>query len=137
MKPIALRVWALSEKTFEAHFNCDDLSRFALCLAKPDMDMHVTLQFSVDKRGFYRVTGSAQSEVWLCCQNCLEVFSFNLVSQTDLYLVSSEEQAAHLDRKQDYLVIQKTHVNPVDLIEDDLIMALPMIPKHARCPQKI
>ena len=81
---------------------------------------------------------SAQATLSLICQRCLtpvdEVVSF----ERDFRFVASEALAEVEDEEseEDVLVLSKSF-NLLELIEDDLLMSTPLVPKHEVCPQPV
>ena len=81
---------------------------------------------------------SAQATLSLICQRCLtpvdEVVSF----ERDFRFVASEALAEVEDEEseEDVLVLSKSF-NLLELIEDELLMSTPLVPKHEVCPQPV
>jgi uncharacterized protein len=80
----------------------------------------------------------AQATLTLVCQRCLgpvdEVVSF----ERDFRFVASEALAEVEDEEseEDVLVISKAF-DLLELIEDELLMATPLVSKHETCPQPV
>lgn len=71
----------------------------------------------------------------LTCQRCLDEVRVAVHVDRHLVFAPDEAQAAALDADADDDVLALTQpVNLQSLIEDELILALPMIPRHAVCP---
>jgi uncharacterized protein len=68
----------------------------------------------------------------LTCQRCLEAMSYNIDISTLYYLVPDEDaipsEEEDLDDR-DYLVAE-THMQVSELIEDEVLLAMPLAPKH-------
>jgi uncharacterized protein len=76
----------------------------------------------------------AQTYVPLTCQRCLSPVATELVVAQDLRFVSSEDQAAFEDEEAEEDVLALELVLDVQaLIEDELIMAMPVVPMHSDC----
>lgn len=80
-----------------------------------------------------RVQASAQ--LWLTCQRCLEPMAHQVSLNLAYRFVSDERAAEREDEssEEDVLVLSKS-LNLVELVEDELLMALPLVPRHAECP---
>ncbi|UFS56349.1 YceD family protein [Comamonadaceae bacterium M7527] len=76
----------------------------------------------------------AQTYLPLTCQRCLQVVAAPLVVAQDLRFVSNEEQAAFEDEEaeEDVLALEPS-LDLQALIEDELIMAMPIVPLHEDC----
>jgi uncharacterized protein len=81
---------------------------------------------------------SAQATLSLICQRCMapvdEVISF----ERDFRFVASEALAEVEDEEseEDVLVLSKSF-NLLELIEDELLMSTPLVPKHEVCPAPV
>lgn len=90
------------------------------------------------------VTGGAP-EVWLHlraqaaprlqCQRCLEPVEVSVEVERSLRFVRGEDQAAALDAESedDVLALERS-LDLRELVEDELLLALPLVPRHERCP---
>lgn len=76
----------------------------------------------------------AQTEVWRRCQRCLQPVALTLRLQRRLRFVDDEAQAAELDAdsEDDVLAIDRA-LDLHALVEDELLLALPMVARHERC----
>ena len=90
-----------------------------------DGSVAVELGFMRDDEGLSRVRGRAVLAPMLQCQRCLEPVARRLDVAIDLCVVRSEEQAAEMAEQFDTFVLTEDDVSIVDLVEDDLLLALP------------
>ena len=68
----------------------------------------------------------------LACQRCLETVEFPLELSVELELAASEREIAEADDEVDRVLA--THAMDVaSLVEDEVLLALPMAPMHERC----
>jgi uncharacterized protein len=80
----------------------------------------------------------AQSSVWLTCQRCLQPFEQPLDVDCRLRFVRDEAQAEALDAEsEDDVLALPRWLDARELIEDELLLALPLVPRHERCPQTL
>lgn len=88
----------------------------------------------VSQRLFVDVT--VNGRVWLDCQRCLGVFAEPIATKMRFEVVASEAAAEEASMDDDELdVIVGSKKFPVlELIEDEVLLALPTAPKHAVCP---
>lgn len=96
-------------------------------------------------RGDLRSDPVHQESIWLflradavaplTCQRCLEVVDVDLRVRSKFRFVADEETAAAQDdaSEEDLLVLQDDF-NLHELIEDELVLALPLVPHHEVCP---
>lgn len=80
----------------------------------------------------------ARAPVWLTCQRCLQPFTVPLDIDQRLRFVRSEAQAEALDAEieEDVLALSKS-LDLRELVEDELLLALPIVPRHGVCPQPL
>ena len=64
------------------------------------------------------------------CQRCLSSMSEHLSCDSSLAVVWTDEEAATLPRYLDALVETETNSNLWELVEDELILAIPVVANH-------
>jgi len=76
----------------------------------------------------------ANTHITLNCQRCLTPSDFHLEVIRSFRFVANEQIALSQDdeNEEDLLVLDKKF-NALELIEDELIMSLPIIPRHPSC----
>lgn len=80
----------------------------------------------------------AEAVVNLECQRCLRPVAVTLAVQRSFRFVPDEETAAQIDAdsEDDVLVLTRA-LDLHELVEDELILALPLVPRHDACPQPL
>jgi uncharacterized protein len=74
----------------------------------------------------------------LVCQRCLGPIGFGLSTQRTFLFVQGEAQAEKMDAQTDDDVLALTKsLNLHTLIEDELLLALPLVPRHDTCTEPI
>jgi DUF177 domain-containing protein len=77
----------------------------------------------------------ADTKVTLECQRCLQPMRLALHATRRIFFVDGEDAAAALDAESEDDVLALTPaLDLVELIEDELLLALPLVPRHDRCP---
>jgi uncharacterized protein len=77
----------------------------------------------------------AETKVTLECQRCLRPVQATLKVKRSFLFVSGEEAAAQLDTGSEDDVLALTRALDLrELIEDELLLALPIVPRHEVCP---
>jgi uncharacterized protein len=78
---------------------------------------------------------SARAEVSLACQRCLQPVTVPLVVDRQIRFVAGEDEAARLDEEgeEDVLALGP-RFDLGELVEDELLLALPFVPRHEVCP---
>jgi uncharacterized protein len=77
-------------------------------------------------------------EAPLECQRCLETVTLPLQIERAFVFAASEDQAALWDeeREEDVLVSSR-NFDLLALIEDEIVLALPLVPRHDTCPRTL
>ena len=96
-------------------------------------------------RGEARATRGGETQVWLHmaattdvpleCQRCLKAVDVPLAIERSFLFVHGEDAAAQLDTDSEDDVLALTRALDLrELIEDELLLALPIVPRHEICP---
>lgn len=85
-----------------------------------------------------RIHLTAHATVHLTCQRCLQPMPLALEVDRTIRFVPGEDEAAQLDEEleEDVLALPRT-LDLQALAEDELILALPIVPMHEACPQPL
>ncbi|MDO9284179.1 MAG: YceD family protein [Aquabacterium sp.] len=79
-----------------------------------------------------------QAPVWLTCQRCLQPYEVPLALERRLRFVRGEAQAEALDAEsEDDVLALSRSLDLRELVEDELLLALPIVPRHEVCPQPL
>lgn len=80
----------------------------------------------------------ARTTVWLACQRCLTPLRVDLAVEQPIRFVLGEAQAEALDAESEHDVLALVPVLDLrQLIEDELLLALPIVPRHDTCPTPV
>jgi uncharacterized protein len=96
-------------------------------------------------RGEHRAARGAQPQTWLHlkaqarlrleCQRCLQPVDAALDIDRSFRFVAGEDAAAQLDTDSEDDVLALTRaLDLAELVEDELLLALPLVPRHEVCP---
>ena len=115
-----------------------DLPRLAKEAAGSAAPLQWVVQGGTDQFGYARLDLTVTGSVELMCQRCLTPFAFAIDSSSTLILARDEQEVDKLDAvlEDDELdvIVGSKEFNLVELIEDEALLALPLAPKHATCP---
>ncbi len=91
----------------------------------------VAVDFAFEKKGrIATVHGAIKAELALVCQNCLKRLDWRVDIPVNLGVVSSREQADRLAEEFDPLWLEEDRLALKDIVEDEILLALPDFPKH-------
>lgn len=82
----------------------------------------------------------AQATVQLECQRCLQPMAEPLAVRRRFRFVADEAEAERLDEESEDDVLAlppRGRLDLLPLVEDELILALPIVPRHAACPEPL
>lgn len=116
-----------------------DMERLSAMLASNDGVVETRLDFGKDHQGIRFIKGRLKAELLLTCQRCLETVPYPVDLALSLALVGSEDQAAGLPEQYDPLVLDSQSLSLTTLIEDELILALPIVAMHpeSECTNRV
>jgi uncharacterized protein len=92
--------------------------------------------------------GGGEPELWLHlqvdtmvtlqCQRCLQPMRQPLAIDRKLRFVRDEAEAARLDEESEHdVLVLPAGLDLIELLEDELILALPLVPRHSVCPSPL
>ncbi len=77
-----------------------------------------------------RMHGHLAVAVKATCQRCLEPMNVELVAKPDVILLRQGESETALPPEADALTVGQTPVSLAELVEDELLLVMPMVPMH-------
>lgn len=141
VRHLNIAAFAMGQGKLEGNENLAQMDRLAVEAQGP-VDS-VVVQYTAN--GMTRTDGAAGEQVWLSlaaevsmpliCQRCLCRVDVSVQAERKFRFVATEEIAEAQDEEseEDVLVLSRDF-NLLELIEDELLMALPVVPKHNVCP---
>ena len=80
----------------------------------------------------------ADADVVLQCQRCLQPLDEAVHVDRHFRFVADEDTAAALDDEiEDEVLVLPKSLNLRDLVEDEMLLALPLVPRHDVCPEVV
>lgn len=124
--------WNAAEKNVLVSGSVDlsQLPRLIGLRTNPIGIVQCELKFFRDAKRRHCVQGRVEGKVSLICQRCLSPMDMLLEIDVLLALVSSNDEAMKLPENYEPLIITDSLIKPLDIVEDELILALPDIPVH-------
>ena len=118
---------ASGEAVLERVVRGRDLPRFqALC--QPEEGIRARLSFAWDQAGPVRINGALTTRLAMQCHRCLKAVPVHLRSAFSVLAVADEAEASRLGAERDVLRIASQAPKLAELIEDELLLALPAQP---------
>ncbi|MBA3660493.1 MAG: DUF177 domain-containing protein [Gammaproteobacteria bacterium] len=107
-----------------------DMHRLSTNLSPSDNLVSVNLQFGVDEQNISFLKGHLETNVTLQCQRCMEPFIYEIISDFILGIVNTLDEANDLPERYEPALAKDGHLALRELIEDEIILNLPIIPRH-------
>jgi uncharacterized protein len=80
----------------------------------------------------------SSADVDLTCQRCLQSVTQHISAQRSFRFVHGEATAAELDaQSEDDVLALSRFLDARELTEDELLLSLPLVPRHEMCPQPL
>lgn len=118
-----------AKRLFDGRLPLSGMPRLRPVLADADGDCRFEVEFGVDAMGMRYVDVRAEAELPLLCQRSLERFLHPVRINQRLGLITDESQEAALPEGVEPLLLDASgELNPAGLVEDELILAVPVVP---------
>ena len=118
-----------ARRSFQGSLPIAAMRRLCEALADDAGSVTYVLDFDRDAFGTAYADVRVQAPLWLVCQRSLEPFVMPVEVESRLGLIRSErEEAALPEGVEPLLVGEDDKLNPIDVIEDELLLALPLVP---------
>lgn len=118
-----------------AHFK-----RLGQLLTQNEGQVRLGLKFGIDTVGveLCYMRGHIQTDLMIQCQRCLEPMKHHVDIDFSLAFVNREHEAEAIPAPYEPYVVEQLPVTLIDLIEDEILLALPGIPRHELevCPAR-
>jgi uncharacterized protein len=130
--PVRIDPWQVCEKgrDVEGSFPLDGFDRLAPLLASSRGEAAFALRFGRDGERRFTIRGSVSAELTLTCQRCFRPLVLDVDARVELGPVRGLEEAARLPASLEPLLVTENGIRLRELVEDELLMAIPSIPRH-------
>ncbi|MFQ5469390.1 MAG: YceD family protein [Gammaproteobacteria bacterium] len=88
------------------------------------------LEFGVDAQKICYLDGQFSSKLALICQRCMRPMTYRVDTGFKLAFVESESEAEQLPEEYEPCILEEHTVTLTTLIEDELMLSLPIVPMH-------
>lgn len=128
------------EKRLESVVPISQLQRLSSLCADTTGQLNWSVKGSINKREQLQLDLAVKGTLLLECQRCLDVFPFDLNSQVSLLLAKTEEEANDIEDELDpddetEVIVGTDRVDLLVLVEDEVLLTIPLSPKHDQCPK--
>jgi uncharacterized protein len=120
------------EVTLSGELDVRTLTRLTSLLHSDVGSVSATLLFRQRRDGWLAAVLDYKAAVQLVCQRCLEPFRYELAQSVNVVVAASDSLPATVPEGFEPVELAEGRLQPAELIEDELIVAIPLVPKHAR-----
>jgi uncharacterized protein len=106
------------------------LDRLADILFSDTGSVGINLFFGREGR-LAKIEGQIEAVLELKCQNCLQAVQWSVKNDVKLGIVTSIDQVDRLPDSYEPLLVDEGKILLKNIVEDELLLALPAFPKHA------
>jgi uncharacterized protein len=118
--------------TLEGELPIGKLTRLESLLHSDAGSVRATLRFRQRHDGWLASELEYRGAVELVCQRCLEPYRHELGGTVNVVLADSASLPAAVPEGFEPFELEDGRLRPAELVEEELIVALPLVPKHAR-----
>ena len=94
-------------------------------------EVDVSLHFGVDAMHYRVMRGNVTAQVMVRCERCLKSMQVEVVADVNVGLVKNHKQAKALPEEYEPLLLESDEpISLTGLVEDELILSLPIAPRH-------
>jgi len=129
--PPLFDVWRMvaNQRRFEGSLPIARMPRLCELLAEPEGDCRYAVEFYRDPLKIDVMHIRLEAVFHLICQRSVERFAYPVAIDQRLGLIRDETQEASLPEDMEAVLIDgQGEVSPVQLIEDELLLAVPLVP---------
>jgi uncharacterized protein len=128
--PEIVDAWRMvsGRRRFEGTVPLRDLPRLRESLAGDGGTARYDLEFGRDELGVACLALRVEARLPLTCQRTLEAFELPVSVSTRLGLIANEREERALPAGYEALLVSQHELRLKDVIEDELILALPVVP---------
>ena len=133
--PTFINPSALAEKgvVLQGDISLEKMTRLADSLYNTEGQAHIDWSFSLDNQERVLIQGSVQTELAMECQRCLEVLLLPVDISVALMSLHKDQTEDNLLPDFEVLNLEAIPVLLTALVEDELILALPLVAMHEQC----
>ena len=127
-----LEALAEREATISGEIELRQLTRLRDVLHSDSGSVQAVLKFSRQASVYVTVELKIDATVDLICQRCLEPMQHRVSEEVSLVLLDQDSALGDLVETREAVVLDSEKLKPASLVEDELIVSLPIIPRHER-----
>ncbi|MHB8820743.1 MAG: YceD family protein, partial [Pseudomonadaceae bacterium] len=124
------RKFADRAASLQGELNLSQLQRLAESLEDDQGVVRASFAFGRDEQRTVVIHSQLDVDVKMICQRCLEPVVLPIHSECDYAVVNEGSSSQHLPKGYDVLEVGEDPLDLLALVEDELLLALPIVPLH-------
>ncbi len=121
---------AAREEHLQGTIPLKQMKRLISVLSSNEGEVVIDAEFLVDINQVVILTGQIKTDAKLICQRCMGEMELPIALDFQLAFVRSEAEMERLPEGYEATLIENSTMMLSDIIEDEILLALPAIPKH-------
>ena len=122
--------FAKKEISFSGLYQISDFPKISEIASNKSDNVRVDLSFYLKNNKTPCVDGIIELDIVLPFQRCLDDLSLALKVNFNLAFVKHDQQSEELDSHYEIYVIEEEELAILDLISDEILLSIPMVPTH-------
>jgi uncharacterized protein len=113
------------------------MTRLHYNLCEVQGEAQIDWLFSIDEKQRSTIQGNLYAQLSIQCQRCLQPMPWLIDKKIALIILTNEQDEQNdeeIPAGYETIILTNTPVSLITLVEDELILALPIIAKHNECP---
>lgn len=129
---VAARKFAQQGVVLEGQIAESDLKRLGQAVHSIDAPVEAKLHFETDSSGHRTLAGNLLARIHVACERCMQGMALTVEPEMHVAIVSSDEAARQLPKDLEPWLIDADDIDAdlYEVIEDELLLALPMVVYH-------
>jgi len=124
---------ALETSNLKGKVALAQMTRLHESLCDVQGDAQIDWLFTMDEKGRPTIQGDVQAQLLIPCQRCLQPMQWFCNAKVALIILING-QNEELPASYEAVTLTSTPVSLIRLVEDELILALPIVTMHNKCP---
>ena len=122
---------AKKEMSVERSLPFDGMDRLSELVLAPQGEVAISLHFGIDPLRKRVMHGTVSADVVMRCERCLQDMQVKIIANVNVGLVKNHKQAKELPEEYEPLLLESDEpISLSELAEDELILSLPIAPRH-------
>jgi len=122
--------FAKKEVNLSGLYRISDFPKISEIVNNNRDNVSVNLSFYLKNNKTPCVDGILELDIVLACQRCLDDLSIALKVNFHLAFVKHDQQSEELDSHYEIYLIEEEELATHDLISDEILLSIPMVPMH-------